>query len=179
MRPADGRAHSSTVVQELQIRAATLADAASIARIYNHYVRDTVVTFEEQEVSSEQMSARLAAIAAASMPWLLAERAGTIVGYAYADKWKRRSAYRHSAETTIYLDPVHIGAGVGRRLYGHLLDRLQDSAHVVISGIALPNVASVALHENFGFVKVAHFKEVGFKFGRWIDVGYWQKALEI
>jgi phosphinothricin acetyltransferase len=160
------------------IRAATASDAPIIAAIYNHYIRDTIVTFEEEPVTAVDMAGRIAEVAAASLPWLVTEREGAVVGYARATKWRPRSAYRYSVETTIYLDPRHTGAGLGSPLYRKLLDDLKTHGlHLAIGGVALPNVASVALHEKLGFRKVAHFGEVGFKFGRWIDVAYWQLAL--
>jgi L-amino acid N-acyltransferase YncA len=160
------------------IRAATPADAESVARIYNHYVTDSVVTFEEEAVSPTAMARRIEGVRSASLPWLVAELGGRVVGYAYANRWKARSAYRFSAEITVYLDPAHAGRGIGSRLYGRMLPILQDlGMHAVIGGIALPNPASVALHEKFGMQKVAHFREVGFKLDRWIDVGYWQRTL--
>ena len=160
------------------IRTATAGDADAIARIYNHYVANTIITFEEQAVSSEEMAARIAEIAAASLPWLVAELDGSIVGYAYASKWKGRCAYRFSAECTVYLDPDCVGRGYGTMLYGRLFAALRERGmHAVIGGVALPNPASVALHEKLGMRKVAHFGEVGYKFDRWIDVGYWQATL--
>lgn len=160
------------------IRPATERDADAIAGIYNHYILNTVVTFEEEPVSPEDVSERIGAVRAASLPWLVAEEQHEVVGYAYAGKWSGRCSYRYSAESTIYLDPQATGRGIGRRLYEVLIDELRGSGmHVAIGGIALPNDASIALHERLGFRKVAHFGEVGFKFGRWIDVGYWQRSL--
>lgn len=160
------------------IRTATAGDADAIARIYNHYVANTIITFEEQAVSSEEMAARIAEVAAASLPWLVAELDGSIVGYAYASKWKGRCAYRFSAECTVYLDPDCVGRGYGTQLYESLFAALRERGmHAVIGGVALPNPASVALHEKLGMRKVAHFGEVGYKFDRWIDVGYWQATL--
>lgn len=159
------------------IRPALLADAADIARIYNHYILNTVISFEEQVVTPQSMADRLQEVQDASLPWLVAESSGSVLGYAYASWWKERSAYRYSVESTIYLDPAALGAGHGTRLYTALLaDLSQRKVHAVIGGIALPNPASVRLHEKLGFWKVAHFKEVGFKFERWVDVGYWQLA---
>jgi L-amino acid N-acyltransferase YncA len=160
------------------IRSATAADAEAIATIYNHYVRETAVTFEEETVPSAEMAGRITEVAAASLPWLVTEHAGSVAGYARASKWRPRSAYRYSVETTIYLSPQHVGAGLGGKLYRELLGQLKSRGlHLAIGGIALPNDASVALHEKLGYRKVAHFSEVGFKFGRWIDVAYWQLAL--
>ena len=161
---------------DLFIRPATRDDASEIARIYNHYIRETVVTFEEQVVTARDMAGRLDAVAEHDLPWLVAERKQSVVGYAYADRWKQRSAYRHSVESTIYLDADCTRAGIGKQLYQQLITVLPASIHLIIGGIALPNAASVALHERLGFDKVAHFREVGFKFGRWIDVGYWQRT---
>lgn len=162
-------------VQATGVRAARPADADALAQIYNHYIRETVVTFEEAPLDAPTMAARLQETTAVSLPWLVAEAGGAVIGYAYASRWKGRCAYRYSVESTVYLDPARTGGGVGTRLYAALLDELRArSLHAVIGGIALPNPASVALHEKLGFCKVAHFEEVGFKFGRWIDVGYWQ-----
>jgi phosphinothricin acetyltransferase len=161
------------------IRPAVAAeDAETIALIYNHYVRDTVVTFEEEAVSAQDMAARIAEVAASSLPWLVVEQHGAVIGYARATQWRPRSAYRYSVETTIYLAPRSLGTGIGTRLYRALLERLKvQGLHLAIGGVALPNPASVALHEKLGFRKVAHFGEVGFKFGRWIDVAYWELKL--
>jgi phosphinothricin acetyltransferase len=160
------------------VRPASPADATAIAEIYNHYVSETIVTFEEEPVSPSEMTRRIDEVVSASLPWLVAERDGTVVGYAYASGWKRRYGYRFAVEITVYLDPAQTRLGFGAALYDCLFPLLRErGAHVVIGGIALPNDASVALHERFGMEKVAHFREVGIKFGRWIDVGYWQRIL--
>lgn len=159
------------------IRAATSADAAAIRAIYNHYVTDTVVTFEEQPVAATEMRSRMDVVLV-RFPWLVIEHAGEIAGYAYASPWKTRIGYRFAAESSIYLAPAHVGHGLGSALYTSLLESLRArSIHCVIGGAALPNPASAALHEKLGFTKVAHFRENGFKFGRWIDVAYWQRLL--
>jgi phosphinothricin acetyltransferase len=160
------------------VRAATAADAAPMARIYNHYVSNTIVTFEETPVAAAEMAARLAEVDGHELPWLVAEDTAGVRGYAYAGRWKNRCAYRHSVEVTVYLDPGALGRGLGTQLYAALFRALrQCEVHFAVGGIALPNDASVALHEKFGMRKVAHFSEVGYKFGRWIDVGYWQLLL--
>lgn len=163
---------------EILIRAAAPEDAGAIARIYNPYVLESVITFEEETVAPADMAQRIEEARAAALPWLVAVAAGAVVGYAYASKWKGRCAYRYSVESTVYLEPGWHGRGLGTRLYAALIERLRGQGfHAVLAGIALPNEASVRLHEKLGFRKVAHFPEVGFKLGRWIDVGYWQAML--
>jgi phosphinothricin acetyltransferase len=158
-------------------RPCTPADAAQICAIYNHYVRETVITFEETPVSEADMAQRIAEVTA-RMPWLVCEEDAHIVGYAYAAPWKGRAAYRHSVESSIYLAPTATGRGIGKRLYEALISELRlRGLHCVIGGAALPNPASVALHEGLGFTQVAEFKQVGCKFGRWIDVAYWELLL--
>lgn len=162
----------------LRIRDARADDAAALALIYNHYVAHTTATFETEAVHPSVMADRVRQCQGAGLPWLLAEGGGRVKGYAYAVQWKPRRAYARSCETTIYLDPDCVERGIGRRLYGVLLERVAGAGiHAAMGGIALPNAASVALHESLGFDKVAHFREVGFKLGRWIDVGYWQRIL--
>ncbi len=159
------------------IRFATPDDATRICAIYNHFVQHTAITFEEQPVPPETMRQRILEITAA-LPWLVCEKEGELQGFCYARKWKARSAYRYSVESTIYLHPESTRRGIGSQLYGTLLDDLRGKGlHVVMGGIALPNQGSVALHEKLGFRNVAHFKQVGWKFNRWIDVGYWQLFL--
>lgn len=160
------------------IRPAVTADAGALAGIYNYYITDTIVTFEEVPVDGAEMAARLAEVTGSGLPWLVAELDGVVVGYAYASRWKSRIGYRFSVESTIYLAHSAIGKGIGTGLYTELIDLLrQGPTHLVIGGVGLPNPASVALHERLGFEKVAQFKEVGTKFGDWIDVGYWQLKL--
>ena len=159
------------------VRACRTADAGAIAVIYNHFVRDTVVTFEEQPVAADEMARRIVEITE-RYPWLVYEHAGAVVGWAYATAWKTRSAYRFSVETTIYVAPDRHGQGIGAALYAALIAELRaQHVHSAVGGIALPNPASVALHEKVGFGKIAHFREVGWKLGRWVDVGYWQLLL--
>ena len=160
------------------VRPVSASDAEAIARIYNYYIQNTVITFEEDPVSVQAMATRIADTEALSLPWLVAEVDGKIVGYAYARKWRERSAYRYSRETTIYLERGYEGRGIGKTLYSALLPLLRERGiHVAIGGVALPNEASVALHEKLGFELVATFREVGFKHDRWVDVAYWQLVL--
>lgn len=160
------------------VRPAAAADAEAIARIYNYYVQNSVITFEEELVPTQVMATRVAEIQGLSLPWLVAEIDGAVVGYAYARPWRPRSAYRYSVETTIYLEHGHEGRGLGKSLYSALLPLVRERGiHVAIGGVALPNDASVALHEKLGFEKVASFRQVGFKHERWVDVAYWQLIL--
>ena len=159
------------------IRSVYIEDSEAVCSIYNHYVRNTMITFEETPVSIDEMKHRIAKVTV-SLPWVVWEEKGEINGYAYASNWKTRSAYRFSVESSIYLQPDFIGKGKGKMLYEALISELRNrSLHTVIGGIALPNESSVALHERLGFIKVAHFKDVGRKFEQWIDVGYWELLL--
>jgi phosphinothricin acetyltransferase len=161
------------------IRPVACGDAEAIARIYNHYILNTIITFEEEVITAEEMQTRIDEVLGCSLPWLVAEQEGQVVGYAYASKWKGRCAYRYSVESTVYLDSGYAGKGFGTALYERLFALLKESGmHVVIGGVALPNPASVALHDKMGMKKVAHFEETGFKFGQWIDVGYWEVVLQ-
>lgn len=162
----------------MELRDATPDDAIAIATIYNHYVLTTAISFEEQAASEAEVRARIGAVQDAGLPWLVAIVDGAVAAYAYATPWRVRSAYRFSVESSVYVAHQTPRRGLGRALYMALLERLRAAGrHVVIGGIALPNDASVGLHEQMGFVKVAHFSEVGRKFDRWVDVGYWQLRL--
>ena len=109
------------------------------------------------------------------LPWIVYEENKQIVGHAYASKWKGRCAYRYSVESTVYLSPAATGKGNGSLLYEALLSQLKGQGfHSIIGGISLPNDASIKMHEKFGFKKVTHFSQVGFKFNKWVDVAYWE-----
>lgn len=159
------------------VRPATLGDAESIVNIYNYYVKNTTVTFEEEAVGVSEMRERMRE-AFEKYAWLVYETEGKVVGYAYSSAWRSRPAYRYSVEVSVYLENGLSGKGIGSALYRELLDRLiRLDLHSVIGGMALPNDACIALHNKYGFGKVAHFKEVGYKFGKWIDVVYYEKIL--
>jgi L-amino acid N-acyltransferase YncA len=159
------------------IRPCTLEDAAALCHLYNHYIRNTVITFEEAPIDAAEMEHRIESYTQ-HYPWYICEVDTRVVGYAYASKWKERAAYKHSVEVSVYVAQDAARQGYGKALYSQLIAALSGAGcHALIGGIALPNAASVGLHEHFGFQKVAHFPEVGFKFGRWVDVGYWQKTL--
>lgn len=162
---------------EPAIRPARAEDAASVAAIYNHYILETVTSFEEEPLAQEAMESRIHAVAA-RFPWLVYEEKGEVLGYCYANAWHARPAYRHAVESSIYLRPDATGRRIGTLLYGALLEGLEAlPLHRVVGIIALPNPASVALHERLGFQKVGGIPEIGRKFDRWIDVGWWVRAL--
>lgn len=159
------------------IRPATPSDAAALAAIYNPYVTGTIISFETAPVAEEEMAARIAA-GLQGFPWYVREEAGELLGYAYAGPWKAREAYRFAVETTVYVAPEQARKGVGTSLYQVLLPELRRrGCHTALGGIALPNPASVALHERCGFRQVALLPQVGWKLGRWVDVGYWALIL--
>ena len=159
------------------VRKVKLEDAKQIAEIYNYYILNTIVTFEETSVSIEEMKGRIITVIS-KFPWLVYESEGEIKGYAYGSEWKSRCAYKYSLESSVYLKHDEIGKGIGSRLYEELLEQLRAlDFHAVIGGISLPNEKSISLHEKFGFKKIAQFHEVGYKFEKWIDVGYWELIL--
>ena len=160
------------------IREACTSDSAAIVAIYNHYICNSLATFEEHEIDSTDMAARIEKTTRAGLPWLVAEVDGGICGYAYAGVWNSRTAYKHTVEVTIYIAESSGSKGFGTLLYEVLFTRLKElNMHCVIAGITLPNPASVAIHEKFGMQKAGQLNEVGFKFGKWLDVGYWTVQL--
>lgn len=160
-----------------RLRTARPEDAAAIAAIYAPFVRDTVISFETEVPDAPEMSRRIAATLE-THPWLVAENAVGVVGYAYASQHRARLAYRWACDVTIYLSPPAKGRGLGTALYTDLLAILtrQGFRHA-FGGIALPNAASIALHEKLGFKHLGTYTKVGFKLGQWHDVGWWQCAL--
>jgi phosphinothricin acetyltransferase len=159
------------------IRPVKIEDAQVISGIYNYYIEHTVITFEEAPVSAGEMEKRIRNITA-EYPWFVWEEAGAVLGYAYINKWKERSAYRFAAEDSIYLKAGEDGRGLGGKLMAALLDGVKKTAvHGIVAGITLPNERSIALHEKWGFNQIACFKEIGYKHDRWLDVGYWELLL--
>lgn len=160
------------------IRPVSLDDAQRICEIYNYFIENTVITFEEKSLSPDLMSERIKAISE-SFPYLVYESQGRLIGYAYAARFRPREAYRYTAELSIYVDNDCQRQGAGSALMEALLEELRRrNFHSATGIIALPNEKSVRLHERFGFIKTGHIKEVGFKFNKWIDVGYWQLPLD-
>ncbi|MEI8646083.1 GNAT family N-acetyltransferase [Pseudoalteromonas sp. Hal040] len=160
------------------IRNVRIEDSDAIAAIYNHYVVNSTVTFEVEAITGTEIAKRIQANLDADLPWLIAEAEGNVIGYCYATSWKARKAYQHSVEISVYLAADSHTKGIGTQLYAALFTQLKtQNIHAVMAGIALPNEASIALHEKHKMQKVAHFKQVGKKFGQWIDVAYWQVIL--
>ncbi|WP_073586640.1 GNAT family N-acetyltransferase [Vibrio quintilis] len=159
----------------MKIREVRPEDAGEFVNIYNHYVENTTITFEEAGISAEMMRQRIEKVAGAGLPWLVAESDGVVIGYAYVSPWHSRSAYRFTVESSVYVSLDARGKGTGKQLYLALIDRLSKTEVRHIMGVvALPNERSVGLHETLGFRKVGEMKEIGFKFNRLITVSLWQ-----
>jgi phosphinothricin acetyltransferase len=161
----------------LQIRVATTSDSETIATIYAPIVRDTAISFETEPPSTEIIARRIAETIS-QLPWLVAERDQKVIGLAYASKHRERAAYRWSVDVSAYVHEEARRRGVGRTLYERLLGIVRNQGfHAAFAGIALPNAASVGLHEAAGFKPLGVYREVGFKHGQWHDVGWWQMQL--
>ncbi|QHL91864.1 GNAT family N-acetyltransferase [Sphingomonas changnyeongensis] len=163
----------------IRIRPARPADAPQLAAIYAPYVATGIVSMEESPPGAEEMAARMAA-AGDLYPWLVATGGDedTVLGYAYATAFRARRAYRWAVETTVYVAGDLHRQGVGRLLYEALIDTLRAQRFTqAIAAIALPNDASIGLHESVGFRRAGVYREVGWKDGRWVDVGLWQASL--
>ncbi|MEP6902957.1 MAG: N-acetyltransferase family protein [Actinomycetota bacterium] len=158
----------------MNIRSVNLEDAAQIAEIYNYYIKNTHQTFETEPLGANEMQERIREISE-DYPYLVAEENGEIYGYAHASRFKMRQAYEFSAEVSIYVKNEAKQKGIGTQLYAKLFEELRETnIHAIMAGISLPNDPSVKFHQKLGFSKVAHFREVGYKLGRWVDVGYWE-----
>ena len=155
------------------IREAKASDARSIASIYNQYILNSAVTFEEKEVDSKTIVDRIGTNN--KYKWWVFERDEILMGYAYSTKWKTRSAYRFTVESSVYVAQKHKQKGIGKALYLKLIKSLKRNGFKrILAGISLPNDESIIFHEKLGFEKVGQLEAVGFKFNRWIDVGYWE-----
>ena len=155
------------------IREARVSDAKSIALIYNQYILNSTVTFEEKKVDSKTIVNRIRTNK--KLKWWIFERDDILMGYAYSTKWKTRSAYRFTVESSVYVAQKYQHKGIGKALYINLIKSLKDDGfRRILAGISLPNNNSVIFHEKLGFKKVGQLEAVGYKFNRWIDVGYWE-----
>lgn len=156
------------------IRPVTIEDAQQLVDIYNYYVVHSIVTLDLLPFSIQDFEEKISAISS-QFPFMVYEENDEVLGYAYANTFRTKPAYNKTVELTIYLKQNTLGKQIGKKMYSELIQELKtQNYHVLIGGLTLPNDASVKLHEVFGFEKVAHFKEVGYKFGKWHDVGFWQ-----
>lgn len=159
------------------IRSVHLKDANDITGIYNFYIKNTTITFEEVEIDTKEISERIKSVTK-DFPWIVYEEKGKVVGYAYVSPFKSRSAYKNSVESSIYIDHKSKGRGIGTLLYKEIIRLCQlKNYHTILGITTYPNDKSILLHQKFGFEKVAHYKEVGYKFNTWIDVAVWQLLL--
>jgi len=161
------------------IRNCTFNDAKTICKIYNYYIKNTTITFEETALTPGDIEERIKVVTQ-KYPWLVYENNGKVIGYAYVGEFKSRCAYRFTAESSVYVDHSCQKQGIGFALYTELINRLkQQRIHSIIGVIAIQNDPSIRLHKKLGFEKVGVLKEVGYKFGRWVDVEYWQLISEL
>jgi L-amino acid N-acyltransferase YncA len=162
-----------------QLRMATADDAAQITEIYAPLVRETAITFETESPSADEMRRRIVDTTM-RFPWLVADDAGTITGFAYAGRHRKRAAYAWAADVSVYVASDTRRSGIGRSLYTALLELLTAQGYAnAFAGIALPNDASVGLHETLGFTLVGVYESVGYKLQHWWDVAWWQRRLPI
>lgn len=155
-------------------------DANQITQIYNYYIENSPQTFETEPIDSKEMTNRINEVVKENHPFLVAEDAGKILAYTYAKRFSLDKTFQYAASVAIYVSSQQTHKGIGTRLYLKLFDELsQTDFHTLIAAISLPNEIAVRFHEKLGFKKVAHFYEVGYKLGRWIDIGYWQKMNRI
>jgi L-amino acid N-acyltransferase YncA len=160
------------------IRMARLEDAEAVAAIYHPYVADTAISFEVVPPGADEIRDRMRGVLR-QLPWLVDEEDGVVTGYAYASPHRTREAYQWSVDTAVYVNAAFHRRGVGRRLYEALFPRLVSQGYVnAYAGITLPNEKSVGLHEALGFRLVGVYRNVGFKFGAWRDVGWWHLPLQ-
>lgn len=161
-----------------RIRRVRPSDAGAIADLYRPYVLGSHATFETEPPTADDIAARIAKVAG-RYPWLVAtDSTDALLGYAYATQFRERAAYRFAVETSIYLAPAAQGRGLGGKLYALLTEILTQQGFVhAIGALSLPNPASEALHRRAGFVDTGGYRDIGYKFGRWISVGLYQKAL--
>ncbi|MBU1173986.1 MAG: GNAT family N-acetyltransferase [Alphaproteobacteria bacterium] len=168
---------SSTSSAGIAVRPARADDAPAIQAIYAPIVETTFISFEETAPDVAETERRIAAIQQRHL-YLVAERDNAVVGFAYGGPHRERAAYRYSVDVTVYVAETARRQGIGRLLYGELLPGLAALGyHSAFAGIALPNAGSVGLHEAMGFTPVGIYREVGWKFGAWRDVGWWQRLL--
>jgi phosphinothricin acetyltransferase len=163
----------------IAIRYLTTDDLPAVTRIYEHHALTGTATFDEAAPSLEEMRMKYEKVRAQGLPWLVAEADGAVIGYAYADRLRDRSAYRFTLEDSVYIDPAHYRRGAGRALLGELLARCEALGYrQMIAAIGdSDNSGSIGLHRALGFEQAGIYSNVGLKFGRWLDVVLMQRGL--
>lgn len=163
----------------MPIRPATLADAPAITAIYAHHTLHGTGTFDEVPPSEAEMAAKLGKLLEAGAPWLVSEDGGAVTGFAYAAQFRDRSAYRYTAEDSIYIHPNHQGKGLGSALLEALIEASRAYGFREILAVIgdSANTGSIRVHRRFGFQDAGVIRNVGFKFGRWLDVVFMQLSL--
>ena len=165
-------------MSDLVIRPYSPADIPAVTRIYGHYVRDTVITFETEEPGEAEMAKRFATISGKGHPLLIAEQDGAVIGYAYASTYRPREAYRFTCEDSIYLAPDAVGQGLGGKLLARLIeDSAKAGLKQMLAVITAERANSIRLHEKHGFRFIGRYEALGFKFDRWLDIVHMQRAL--
>jgi len=161
------------------IRSASQADAGAVAAIYGHHVLTGLGTFEEVPPAETEIAARIAAVSALGLPYLVGEEGGRVVGFAYASPFRPRSAYRYTAEDSVYVHPDFIGRGVGKALVAEVIDACEALGLrqlVAVIGDSA-NAGSIGLHRSLGFVEAGVGRALGFKHGRWVDIVWMRRSL--
>jgi L-amino acid N-acyltransferase YncA len=165
-------------MSDLVIRSYSPADIPAVTRIYGHYVRDTVITFETEAPGEAEMASRFSTIVGKGHPLLIAEQDGQVVGYAYASTYRPREAYRFTCEDSIYLAPDAVGKGLGGLLLGRLIeDSHKAGLKQMLAVITAERENSIRLHARHGFRFIGRYEALGYKFDRWLDIVHMQRAL--
>jgi len=152
-------------------------DLQSIVDILNYYVKNDACIFQVEPYTFDEIEKKFEIIQA-TYPIFIEEKDNKVIGFAYGARWRDKPAYAKSVETTIYVHPNYLHAGIGEPLYRKLIETLtQMNFHLLVAGMTMPNLGSQRLHEKLGFEKVGEFKEAGMKFGKWHNVGFWQMVI--
>lgn len=161
------------------LRDARVSDAKRIAEIYNYYIENTIITFEQETVTETEIAQRVESIIANGYPYLVYEENDVVVAFAYLNKWRTRAAYDITLESSVYLcKNIDHRRGIGSILYEELIKRAKDiNIHSLIAGITVPNDTSIEFHKKFHFKQIGTFQEVGYKFNKLLDVDFWQLIL--